>query len=65
MSERKKRTEERANAELAISWELLVSAARTFVANPDPKSLEKLRSAIEDRDALVTALIDESLNDDG
>lgn len=63
-SEHKKRTEDRVRAELAISWELLVCAARAFAASPDPKSLETLKSAIEDRDMLVTALIGELLEDD-
>ncbi len=64
MPEHKKRTEDRVRAELAISWELVVCAARAFAANADSKTYGTLKSAIDDRDKLVTALIDELLEDD-
>ena len=64
MPEHKKRTEDRARADLALSWELVICAARAFVANADSKSYGTLRSAIEDRDQLLAAIIDELLEDD-
>jgi hypothetical protein len=64
MPEHKRRTEDRARAELAISWELVVCAARAFAVSPDSKAYATLKSAIEDRDRLVAALIEQLLQDE-